>query len=132
MSNKEIIKRVCATITVMLLIPIIIIAIISLIKILAQKLNTSAEDLLYIALGSLSAIIAVMTVATVLFALCYMCVDPIFTRIQLDYNYKKLLSLKLKYDDICVVDKERAKEISTDIEILKEYIRRIEYHENFL
>lgn len=132
MSNKEIIKRVCATIIVMLLIPVVIIAIISLTKVLAQKLNTSAEDLLYIALGNLSAIIAVMIVVTGLFALCYMCVDPIFTRIQLDYNYKKLLSLKLKYDDICVVDKERADKIFTDIETLKEYIRRIEYHENFL
>lgn len=132
MSNKEIIKRVCATIAVMLLIPMIILTIISLTKILAQKLNTSAEDLLYVALGSLSTIIAVMSVTTVLFALCYMCVDPIFTRIQLNYNHKKLLSLELKYDDICVVDKERAEEIFTDIETLKEYIRHIEYHEHFL
>ena len=132
MSNKEIIKRVCATIAVMLLIPMIILTIISLTKILAQKLNTSAEDLLYVALGSLSTIIAVMSVTTVLFALCYMCVDPIFTRIQLNYNHKKLLSLELKYDDFYVVDKERAEEIFTDIETLKEYIRHIEYYEHFL
>lgn len=132
MSNKEIIKRVCATIIVMILIPVIILTIISLIKILAQKLNTSAKELLYVALGSLSAIISVMSVTTVLFALCYMCVDPIFTQIQLAYNYKKLLSLELKYDDICVVDKEKAEELSINIETLKEYIRHVEYHTNFL
>ena len=61
-----------------------------------------------------------------------MCVDPIFTQIQLTYNYKKLLSLELKYDDICAIDKERAEEIFTNIETLKDHIRRIEYHTNFL